>query len=151
MSIQDELKTELIDAMRVRDKPRINVIRQIETEVAVARAAPGFTGAVDDDLYLATITAYVKKMEKARHEFLSAGDRGAEQAEKLGYEVDYLQRWLPSMAGEDQTRALVRAAIAELQVDDPKMAGRVTGHVMKSGEALDGSLVSRIVREELGA
>lgn len=151
MSIQDQLKTELIDAMRVRDKPRINVIRQIETEVAVARSAPGFTGEVDDDLYLATITSYVKKMEKARQEFLSAGDRGAEQAEKLAYEVDYLKRWLPAVAGEDETRALVRAAIAELQVDDPKMAGRVTGHVMKNGAGLDGSLVSQIVREELGA
>ena len=41
--------------------------------------------------------------------------------------------------------------MAELGVDDPKMAGRVVGHVMKSGtEGLDGAAVNRIVREVLG-
>ena len=66
MSIHDELAIELKAAMRDRDKPRINVIRQIETEVSVAKSAPGFSGEADDDLYLKTIESYVKKMDKAR-------------------------------------------------------------------------------------
>ena len=52
--------------------------------------------------------------------------------------------------GEDETRALVRAAIAELGGDDIRMMGRVIGHVMKSGAMVDGGLVSRIAREEFG-
>ena len=56
------------------------------------------------------------------------------------------------MLGEAETREIVEAAVAELGVDDPKMAGRVVGHVMKSGaEGLDGGLVNRIAREVLGA
>jgi hypothetical protein len=31
------------------------------------------------------------------------------------------------------------------------LAGRVTGHIMKSGAEVDGGLVNRLVREELGA
>jgi uncharacterized protein YqeY len=151
MSIHEELKTELVAAIRERDKARSNVIRQIETEVSVVKSAPGFTGEIDDALYEKTIAAYVKKMNKARQEFEAAGERGAEQAAKLAYEVDYLQRWLPKTLDADATRALVKAAITELAVDDPKMVGRVTGHVMKSGQALDGGLVGRIVREELGS
>ena len=42
-------------------------------------------------------------------------------------------------------------AIAELGVEDPKMMGRVMGYIMKSGRELDGGLVNRLVREELGA
>nr|MDJ0925611.1 GatB/YqeY domain-containing protein [Acidimicrobiia bacterium] len=95
--------------------------------------------------------SYVKKMEKARKEFEAAGERGVDQAAKLAYEVEFLSRWLPQLAGEDETREIVKAAIAELGADDPKMAGRVTGHVMKSGAGLDGGLVNRLVREELGA
>jgi uncharacterized protein YqeY len=47
----------------------------------------------------------------------------------------------------------VREAIEELGVTaDEKAAGRVTGHLMKQrGKDLDGALVSRVVREELGA
>jgi uncharacterized protein YqeY len=42
--------------------------------------------------------------------------------------------------------------MAELGAADPKMAGRVIGHVMKTaGESVDGTLVNRLVRDELGA
>ena len=151
MTIKDELANELKAAMKAGDAPRRNVIRQVETEVAIAKSVPGFSGEADDDLYQKTITSYVKKMEKARKEFEAAGERGADQAAKLAYEVDFLARWIPQLAGEDETRDIVKAAIAELGVDDPKLAGRVTGHVMKSGAELDGGLVNRLVREELGA
>ena len=154
MSIHDELSAELRDAMKAKDRPRTNVIRQIETEVSVARAAPGFISDDDDDdtLYLATIVGYVKKMDKARREYEAAGDRGAEHAEKLAWEIRYLARWLPQVLGIEETRRTVKAAIAELKAHDPKMTGRVIGHVMKnSGKDLDGALVNRIVREELGA
>ena len=45
---------------------------------------------------------------------------------------------------------MVRFAIAELKANDPKMIGRVIGQVMKSAKGLDGALVNRLVREELG-
>ena len=151
VTIKEQLAANLREAMRAKDKPQINVIRQIESEISVQKAAPGFTGEVDDDLYLKTITSYVKKMKKAQAEFAAAGERGSEQAAKLGYEIDYLAQWLPAQADEATTRELVRAAIAELGVDDPKQMGRVIGHVMKSGADLDGALVNALVREELGA
>lgn len=150
LTIAAELRRELGDAMKARDKPRINVIRQIETEISVAKSAPGFSGEIDDDLYAATIASYVKKMDKARAEYEAAGERGRERADQLAYEIDYLSRWLPQTAGEDETREIVRAAIAELGAGDPKMAGRVIGHIMKSHDGLDGGLVNRLVREELG-
>lgn len=151
MGIQHELAAELKDAIKARDKARSNVIRQVETEVAVAKAAPGFSGEVDDGLYEATIVSYVKKMEKARSEYADLGERGAEQAAKLAFEVDFLSRWTPQLPDEDETRLIVKAAIADLGADDPKMIGRIMGHIMKSGAKLDGGLVNRIVREELGS
>ncbi len=93
--------------------------------------------------------SYVKKMDKARKEYESLGERGAAQAEKLAFEIDFLSRWLPKSLDEDATRALVDAAIAELGADDPAMAGRVIGHVMRSGEQLDGGLVARLVNQAL--
>ena len=151
LTIKEQLAARLKEAMRARDKPQINVIRQIEAEVLVQTKAPEFAGEIDDDLYRATIASYVKKMKKARGEFEAAGERGADQADKLTFEIDFLAPWLPAEVDEIATRELVRAAIAELGVDDPKQAGRVMGHIMKSGADLDGSLVNRLVRQELGA
>ncbi len=52
MSIQEDLAAELIDALKAKDQPRKDVIRSIETEVARAKSEPGFSGDVDDNLYL---------------------------------------------------------------------------------------------------
>jgi uncharacterized protein YqeY len=152
MSIHEELAAELRESIRGRDRRRLDVIRQVETEVARARTEPGFHGEVDDALYLRVIAAYCRKMDKARLEFVAAGERGRAQAEKLAFEIEYLGRWQAVTLDEDATRALVRAAIAELGAADPKMAGRIIGHVMKvAGGTVDGTLVNRLVREELGS
>ncbi len=152
MTIHDELVAELRDAMRAGDKARRDVIRQIETEVTVARSAPGFEGEVSDGTYLGVISSYSKKMQKAVEEYRSLGERGAAMADKLAWEVEYLSRWLPTRLDESETRALIDEAIGELDVaGDPKAAGRVIGHLMKSHkDELDGALVNRLVREALG-
>lgn len=150
-SIHEQLQDELRDAMRAGDKPRKDVIRQIETEVSTARSEPGFSGEADDALYEKVIASYVKKMDKSRQEYLEMGERGAAMAEKLAFEIEYLGRWLPKKLGEDETRQLVRETISKLGVaGDPRASGRVTGTLMKSrGADLDGGLVARIVAEEL--
>ena len=151
MSIQEELAAELRDAMKAKDVRRRDVIRQIETEVATAKSQPGFSGEVDDALYQKVIASYVKKMDKTRAEYEGYGERGADMAAKLAFEVEYLSKWIPQKLGEAETTELIRAAIAELGVEgDDKAAGRVTGHLMKTrGKDLDGGLVNRLVREEL--
>jgi len=153
MSIKEELAAELRDAMKTRDAGRREVIRIIETEVALARSAPGFTGEVDDNLYRQVIASYSKKMDKARLEYEGYGDRGAEMVAKLGWEVQYLSRWLPMKLDEEATRSIVRRAIAELGVGgEPKASGRVIGQVMKTHKnQVDGGLVNRLVAEELAA
>lgn len=151
MSIEQEMADELKDAMRSKDVLRRDVIRQVRTEAATARTSPDFHGEADDVFYQRVIGSYVKKMAKARDEYLEVGERGEKMAAKLGFEVEYLARWLPKKAGEEETLTLVRAVIEELGVaGDEKAAGRVTGHLMKThGDDLDGGLVNRLVREEL--
>jgi uncharacterized protein YqeY len=150
MRIQEQLAADRIAAMKSGDKATVSVVRQIDSEVALAKSAPGFEGEVDDDLYLATIAAYVKKMDKARSEYESLGERGLSQVEGLSFEIEYLSQFLPESLSEEDTRTLVRQTIAELGVDDPKMKGRVIGAVMQAGEGLDGALVARLAGEELG-
>lgn len=152
MSIQQELGVELRDAMKARDRARLDVIRQIETEVSKAKSEPGFSGEIDDALYRAVISAYSKKMDKAREEFQAAGERGAEAVAKLTFEIDYLTRWLPKGVSDEDTREVVRIAIKELQATDAKQLGQVVGHIMKNGpKGMDGATVKRLVSEALGA
>lgn len=151
MTIAEQLADELKDAMKTKDGPRRDVIRQVQTEVATARSHPDFTGEANDAFYEKVIASYVKKMDKSREEYAGFGERGAAMAGKLAYEVEYLSRWLPQKLTEADTRALIAEAIEELGVAGDEMAaGRITGHLMKThGKDLDGGLVNRLVREEL--
>lgn len=149
MTIQEQLAAEQKAAMKSGDRSTLNVIRQIQSEVSVAKAAPGFDREVDDDLYLATIATYVKRMSKARSEYEALGERGREQAEKLAFEIDYLAAYLPQKLDEAATSDLVDQTIADLGATDPKMTGQVIGAVMKSGQDVDGTLVARLVNEAL--
>ena len=151
MTIQNQLADELKDAMKSQDKPRRDVIRQVQTEVATTKSQPDFTDEVNDAFYQKVIGSYVKKMDKSRAEYADLGDRGEEMASKLAFEVEYLSQWLPKKLSEEETRSLVGSAISALGVaGDEKAAGRVIGELMKNhGKDLDGGLVNRLVREEI--
>ena len=147
MSIQDQLVEDQKTAMRSKDKATLNAIRSVQSEVATAKAAPGFSGEIDDDFYRATITTYAKRLRKSKDEYDAMGERGAEHAGKIAFELDYLDQFLPKTLDEAATRDLVAATIAELGPDTPR--GQIMGSIMKSGQPVDGALVNRLVGEAL--
>lgn len=151
MSIADELSAELKDAMLTKDAARRDVIRQVRSELGVAKTAPGFDGDEGDEFHRKVIASYVKKMQKSLTEYEGLGERGAAMADKLRFEVEYLGRWLPTLMDEEATGRLVDEAIASLGVaGDPSAAGRVIGSIMKAHkDEVDGGLVNRLVRERL--
>lgn len=151
MTIEEQLKNDQIAAMRAKDRATLNAIRSVQSEVATAKSAPGFSGDVDDDLYRSTIATYVKRIRKSKDEYDAMGERGAELSTVLTFEIEYLDRYLPQALDEVHTAALVDQTIAELGADGDTPAGRVIGAVMQSGEDVDGAMVNRIVRERLGA
>ncbi len=151
MTIEEQLRTDQIAAMKAKDKVTLNAIRSVQGEIATAKSAPGFTGETDDAFYTKTIATYVKRISKSKAEYDSMGDRGVEQAGKLGFEIEYLGQYLPKVLDEDATRALVEATIAEIRADADTPAGKVIGAVMRSGEDVDGGLVNKLVNEALNS
>ncbi len=151
MSIASDLAAELKDAMLTKDARRRDVVRQVQTEITLARSEPGYDPAKDDEIVQGVIESYSKRMQKSIAEYEGYGERGADMADKLKYEVEYLSRWMPQKLDEAATRALIEAKIAELGVaGDEKAAGRVTGMIMKDHkDEVDGALVNRLVRELL--
>jgi uncharacterized protein YqeY len=150
MSIEETLREDQKTAMKAGDKATLNVVRSVRSEVATARSAPGFEGDVDDELVLATIATYVKRITKAKAEYDRLGDDGAARSASITFELDYLDKFLPKKLDEDATRALVVQAIADLGADSNTPHGQVVGAVMRSGKELDGALVNRLVAESLG-
>ena len=147
MALADDLSSALKDAMKAKDKPKLDAIRQIQTEIAKKKAEKGEE--VNDDLVLGVISSYVKKMIKAVEEYQSLGDRGLEMAEKIQFEIDFLSTYLPEQLGEEEVEKIVDEVLSELGDIDISQMGRVIGAVMAKGDGIDGSIVSKIVKDKL--
>ena len=129
MSIESALKDELKRGMKARDQATLDVVRMIRSKVQEATTAKGFSGEVNDALYMEVIQRYVKQMKKALPDYVAQGERGAEMVEKLEWEVSYLEKFLPQKLGEAETMALVQAAIEATGATDMKQMGMLMGKV----------------------
>ena len=147
MALIDELSAALKEAMKAKDKPKLDAIRQVQTEIAKKKSEKGEEAT--DELVLGVISSYVKKMTKAVEEYKSLGDRGIEMAEKIQFEIDFLSGWLPEQLSEEDVAKLVDEVLADLGEVDMSQMGRIIGAVMAKGEGIDGSIVSKIVKDKL--
>lgn len=154
MPLEQDLRTQLTEAMRAKDLRTADVIRMINTEIMKRRTAKGFTGQIDDALVLEVITAYRKQLVKAKEEYVAVGDRGKDEVEKLQWEIEFCDRFLPKGLTADELRAAVQTAIAAAGdvARDPKMTGRIVGEVMKAHKGkVDAGAVKKAVEEALKA
>jgi len=144
MAVTDDLSTSLKEAMKAKDKTKLNAIRQIQTEKKAEKGEEA-----TDELALGVISSYVKKMTKAVEEYQSLGERGEDMANQIQLEVDFLSDWLPEQLSEEDVSKLVDEVLSELGEVDMSQMGRIIGAVMAKGDGIDGSLVSKLVRQKL--
>ncbi|NNL47579.1 MAG: GatB/YqeY domain-containing protein [Acidimicrobiia bacterium] len=150
-TIKEQLKAELVDAMKHGDDIRKTAVRQIETEVGRARSEPGADVSDEDALYRDVISVYLKKTKKAKAEYDSYGDAGAETAKKLAAEIEFLSPWGPTEASESDIETAAKEIIAEVGAAGPKDMGQVMKALMERfGGQVDGRVASPIVKELLG-
>lgn len=71
-------------------------------------------------------------------------------ADNEAFELSIVERYLPEKISEDDVRAIVKKTIADIGAESMKDMGKAMGAVMQTvGEGADGSIVQKIVREEL--
>ena len=149
-NLEDSLRQQLTAAIKAKDLRTANLVRMINTKIMERRTAKGFTGTVDDALILDVISSYKKTMEKARAEYVAAGEKGKSQVEEIDFELAWCATMLPKQVDEAELRQAVAAAVAALPAKDPKMAGKIIGTVKKQyGDRADAALIKKLADEAL--
>jgi uncharacterized protein YqeY len=150
MSVEAQIQELLKESMRNKDTRTLNCLKMIKTKHMERRTAAGFNGPLDDNLWLDVIAAYQKQLRKSRDEYATLGERGAGELPGIDFEIAVCAKFLPALAGEDEVRAAVQAAIAQLGATDPKQAGRIMGEIMKQNKGkFEPPMVKRLVEEAL--
>ena len=88
-------------------------------------------------------------MTTAVEEYKSLGDRGTEMADKIQFEIDFLSDWLPEQLSEEEVSSIIDEVLSGMGDVDMSQMGKIIGAVMAKADGLDGSLVSKLVREKI--
>ncbi len=150
MSLEQELTDRLTQAIKTKDAPTADVVRMIKTRLQERRTAKDFSGTINDAVVLEVIGAYRKLLQKAIAEYEKLGERGAEQAAKLRFEMGFCEGYLPKGLDEAAVRALVQERIRALGIADAKQVGRLVGDIMKTHKGqVEAADVKRMAEELL--
>jgi len=144
--IHDDFKNELKDAMRAKDKVRVEVIRAIMTaftnDLITQKKKPD--DVLDDKSALEVIKRQAKQRKDSIEQF-EKGDR-ADLAIIEKEELAIIEKYLPEQMSEDEIRKIAETKKEELGVTDKSKMGILMGAIMKeTGGGADGNVVKNVV------
>lgn len=143
-ALLDRLQSDLNTSRKAQDKGATLLLGTILADVKNRRIELR-RDPTDED-----VIDVLRKGIKRRRESVEMYEKGGRNdlAEKERGEVTALEQYLPAQVSEDEIRAAVRAAIADGATSMGPLMGRVNPQF--KGRT-DGSVISRIAREELAA
>jgi hypothetical protein len=148
MSLQQQIKDGIKDAMKAREEVKLSVLRSLSSAFTNELVAKGKkpTDELSDEEALAVITRASKQRKDSIDQFEKGGRPELAESEKA--ELAVIESYLPTLMSEDEIKVVVAAKKAELNVTDKSKLGMFVGAVMKDlkGKA-DGALVKKVVDE----
>ena len=146
MSLKDQLKTDMKEAMKAREagKVALSVIRMVNSAIKNTE--------IDKKIELedSDIIAILAKEMKIRQDSLAEFEKGHRDdlVAQVKAEMEVLAKYLPAQLSEEEIRHIVVEAISTLTA--PIKMGDLMPLVMpKTKGCADGELVNAIVKEEL--
>lgn len=149
--INEQLKTDLIKAQKMRNTKRVDTLRLLIAEVNNAEIALRGQGKViNDDEILNVLTKEAKKRNESIEVYEKAGRN--ELVEDESAELRIIQEYLPKQMQEDEIKKVIQDIMVSMDGDKSTDFGLVMQKVMLrlKGRA-DGKIVSKIVKDRLTA
>jgi uncharacterized protein YqeY len=148
MSIKEQLKKDLTEAIRGRDEITSGTIRMVLTAITNEEVAGKEARVLSDEEVITVLSREGKKRREAAEAFENAGRADKSALERSEGEV--IAKYLPAQLSEADIAAIIADAIASTGAQGPGDMGKVMGAVKpKIAGKADGGLVSALVKAAL--
>lgn len=149
MSLTEKISSDLINAMKAKDKVVLEAIRAAKTAFTLARTEKSGDTVLTPEEELKII----QKLVKQRRESASIYKENNRQDlyEKEMTEADVLEKYLPAKMSEEELLDIIKGIIVRVGAKSPADMGKVMGVAIKelAGKA-DGKEISAKVKQLLG-
>lgn len=148
MTLFDKVSEDIKEAMKARDKVRLETLRNIKKVFLEAKTAPGANDTLEDADAFKILQKLAKQGRESARTYIDNGRQDLADAELA--QASVIEEYLPKQLGEDEIEAEVRKVIADTGAQSMKDMGKVMGIVSKqlAGRA-DGRAISAVVKRLL--
>ena len=149
MDMFDRISNDIKEAMKAKDKVRLETLRNIKKVFLEAKTAPGANDTLTDDAALKIMQKLVKQGKDSATLYTEQGRADLVEAELA--QVAVIETYLPKQMSAEELEAALKAIIAEVGAEGPKDMGKVMGTATKKLAGLaEGRAISAKVKELLG-
>lgn len=146
MDLVNELKADMIDAMKKKEKERLTVIRMVKAALDKERIDKKVE--VNDELLIDVVNKQIKMRNDSIEEFKKASR--IDLVEKTEQELGILKKYLPEQLDDEEVKNIIETAINELNATSIKDMGNVMKKVSPQVKGrTDMKLVSEIIKSKL--
>lgn len=148
MNLKEKIDNDLKDALKGNDTLKLSVLRLIKTAIKNLEIEKRKELSEED------LIQVIEKQAKQRRDSIDQYEKAGRNdlADKEKNELAIIDEYLPEKLTQEEVENAISKIIATLSEEEKKNTGRVMGACMKElkGKA-DPSLVSKVIREKLGA
>ena len=144
----EQISNDIKEAMKARDKVRLETLRNIKKVFIEAKTAPGANDTLEDADALKLLSKLAKQGKESAATYVQQNRQDLADAELA--QVAVIEEYLPKAMTEDEIEAAVKEIIAATGAQGMKDMGKVMGMASKqmAGRA-DGRVISGSVKKLL--
>ena len=148
MEMFDRISNDIKEAMKAKDKVRLETLRNIKKVFLEAKTAPGANDTLTDDAAMKIMQKLVKQGKDSATLYNEQGRADLAEAELA--QVAVIETYLPKQMSAEELEAALKAIIAEVGAEGPKDMGKVMGTATKKLAGLaEGRAISAMVKQLL--
>ena len=148
MTLSDKINDDLKEAMKSREKEKLEALRNIKKVIIEAKSAKGAGSELDDDEVLKIISKLAKQGIESAAIYQQQGRTDLYEQEM--FQVGVFEKYLPAKLSEEELTGSIKAIIAESGATSMKDMGKVMGLASKKLAGLaDGKDISAKVKDLL--
>lgn len=143
MTLVEQINLGIKEAMKAKNQLRLNTLRMLKSKILTVDARCELADAEVIKLF----KTYAGNLQEAFEQTLAGGRQ--EMAETLKQEIAIVQEFLPKTPSLEETRNIVKQAIAETGAKTKKELGLVMKGIMKINNTVDGKMAKELASEML--
>ena len=129
MSLEEKINQDIKDAMRAKEKEKLESLRAIKAALLLEKTQKGGAEEISEDAEMKILQKLVKQRKDSAQIYTEQGRK--DLAEKEMSEASIIEKYLPEQMGDEELTSKIKQIIADIGAQGMADMGKVMGRASK--------------------